>query len=89
MSDYNDHGDEELARLYEELEAAQTEADDEESMADAFQAELDEMDVDDPNYERMEDLQIAAYNEFIRLDWEVSSLWREIELRKKELGIAE
>lgn len=89
MSEYNDHGDAELARLYGELEQAQQEEDDAMHYSDELQARYDDADEDADNYDDLEQEASDAYNEQVRCEWEVSNLWQEIYERRKELGVSE
>lgn len=89
MSEYNDHGDAELARLYEELAYAQQEEDDAVHYSDELQARYDDASEDDEGYEDLEQEASDAYNEQVRCEWEVTNLWQEIYDRKEELGVTE
>lgn len=89
MSEYNDHGDEKLARLYEELQQAQQEEDEATHYSDELQARYDEADEDADNYDDLEQEAADAYNEQVRCEWEVTNLWQEIYERRNELGVLE
>lgn len=89
MTEYNDYGDEELARLYEELERAQQEEDDATHYAEELQALFEELDEDDDAYDDLENEAANAYNEQVRCEWEVTNVWQEIYERRNELGVLE